>query len=189
MSGSMIEYFEMGITRERRGKTSGRTQPFGTYQANDGWVVIAAVGEVFDRVCTVLGLDLTAGYWKEGSNNLESVAGIEFDAILRGWLEDRTVQEVVEIMNAAQSGCSAVMTAKDNAEDPHYQAREVHAEWEDLQLGRTVKGIGIIPKFSETPGKIWRGSTPLGHDNDLVYRHYLGMEDAELERLQDKGVI
>ncbi len=189
MSGSMMEYLELGIGRGRRGNQSGNSQPFGTYQAKDGWVVIAAIGAVFDRVCTVLDLDLNDGYWREGRTNLESIAGIEFDAILRGWLEERTVQEVVEILNAAQVGCSAVMTPKDIAEDPHYRAREVHTEWEDLQLGRTVKGIGIVPKFSETPGKIWRGSTPLGHDNEAVYRHFLGMEDAELEHLRERGVI
>ncbi len=187
MSGSMMEYLELGIGRERRGNQSGNNQPFGTYQAKDGWVVIAAIGAVFDRVCTVLDLDLNDGYWREGRTNLESIAGIEFDAILRGWLEERTVQEVVEILNAAQVGCSAVMTPKDIAEDPHYQAREVHAEWEDLQLGRKVKGIGIVPKFSETPGKIWRGSAPLGYDNDSVYRHFLGME--ELEQLRVRGII
>jgi len=189
MSGSMMEYLELGIGRGRRGNQSGNSQPFGTYQAKDGWVVIAAIGAVFDRVCTVLDLDLTDGYWREGRTNLESIAGIEFDAILRGWLEERTVQEVVEVLNTAQVGCSAVMTPQDIAEDPHYQARELHSEWDDLQLGRKVKGIGIIPKFSETPGKIWRGSAALGYDNDLVYNHYLGLNQSELAQLRDHGVI
>tara|TARA_Y100000310_G_scaffold154823_1_gene154355 strand:- start:1188 stop:1592 length:405 start_codon:yes stop_codon:yes gene_type:complete len=134
-------------------------------------------------------MDTTAAYRLEARSNPESIPGIEFDAILRGWLEDHTVKEVVEIMNAAQIGCSAVMTTKDIAEDPHYRAREIHTEWDDLQLGRKVKGTGIIPKFSETPGKIWRGSVPLGHDNDLVYRHHLGMSDADLDRLREQGII
>lgn len=162
-------------------------QAFGAYQAKDGWVVIAAIGAVFGRMCRVLELDPTDEHWRQSRTELESIAGIEFDAILRGWLEDRTVKEVVEILNDAQVGCSAVMTPKDIAEDPHYQAREVHAEWEDLQLGRKVKGIGIVPKFSATPGKIWRGSAPLGYDNDSVYRHFLGME--ELEQLRVRGII
>jgi len=152
-------------------------------------VVIAAIGIVFRRVCTVLDLDPTDEHWRQARTELESIAGIEFDAILRGWLEDHTVLEIVEIMNAAQVGCSAVMTPKDIAEDPHYQAREVHTEWEDLQLGRKVKGIGIIPKFSETPGKIWRGSAALGYDNELVYNHYLGLNPSELAQLRDQGVI
>jgi crotonobetainyl-CoA:carnitine CoA-transferase CaiB-like acyl-CoA transferase len=97
--------------------------------------------------------------------------------------------EVVAELNAAQVGCSQVMTPSAMAENPHYQAREIHIEWEDLQLGRKIKGIGVIPKFSETPGKIWRGSVPLGHDNVLVYRHHLGMSDAELDRLREQGTI
>ena len=189
MSGSMVEYFETETVPERRGNQSGRSQPFGNYHAKDGWVAIAALGTVFDRVCRVLGMDTTAAYRLEARSNPESIPGIEFNAILRGWLEDHTVKEVVEIMNAAQIGCSAVMTTKDIAEDPHYRAREIHTEWDDLQLGRKVKGTGIIPKFSETPGKIWRGSVPLGHDNDLVYRHHLGMSDADLDRLREQGII
>lgn len=189
MSGTMVEYFSTGQNPDRRGNKSGRSQPFGSYQAQDGWLVVAALGTVFDRVCTVLGLDTASGYWDEARLNLDSIPGIEFDAILRGWVEMRTVREVVRILNEAQVGCSAVMTPKDIAEDPHYEAREIHTEWDDLQLGRRIKGIGVVPKFSKTPGKIWRGSAPLGHDNDTVYRHFLGLEGEDLERLRERGII
>lgn len=189
LSGTMVEYFSSGVNPERRGNKSGRSQPFGSYHAQDGWLVIAALGSVFDRVCGVLGLDTSGGHWDEARLNLDSIPGIEFDAILRGWVEGRTVQEVVEIMNVAQVGCSAVMTPKDIAEDPHYKAREIHTEWEDITLGRKIKGIGIIPKFSETPGKIWRGSTPLGYDNDTVYGHFLGLDTTELDQLRERGII
>ena len=189
LSGTMVEYFSSGVNPERRGNKSGRSQPFGSYHAQDGWLVIAALGSVFDRVCGVLGLDTSGGHWAEARLNLDSIPGLEFDAILRGWVEGRTVQEVVEIMNVAQVGCSAVMTPKDIAEDPHYKAREIHTEWEDITLGRKIKGIGIIPKFSETPGKIWRGSTPLGYDNDTVYGHFLGLNTTELDKLRERGII
>jgi len=120
---------------------------------------------------------------------LESVEGIEFDAIPRGWVEERSVAEVVEVMNAVQVGCSQIMNAQDMAEDPHYQARNVHIEWEDVQLGRKAKGVGVTPKFSLTPGQVWRGSVPLGYDNELVYNHYLGLNPSELAQLRDQGVI
>ena len=68
-------------------------------------------------------------------------------------------------MNAVQVACSAIMSSKDMAEDPHYQARNVHVEWEDEQLGKRVKGVGMTRKFSRTPGQIWRVSVPLGHVN------------------------
>ena len=92
-------------------------------------------------------------------------------------------------MNASQVACCPVMSAKDMDENPHYQARDMHIEWEDEQLGRKVKGVGFTPKFSETPGKVWRGSVALGHDNDQVYHHYLGLEQEDLDMLKEQGVI
>jgi crotonobetainyl-CoA:carnitine CoA-transferase CaiB-like acyl-CoA transferase len=75
------------------------------------------------------------------------------------------------------------------AEDRHYEARNVHIEWEDVNLGRTVKGTGVVPKFSETPGKIWRGSVPVGHDNEMVFQQLLGMSTSEIAKLTGDGVI
>ena len=114
----------------------------------------------------MLDLDPDDEKWVKARREVNSPEGIEFDAILRGWVEDRTVDEVVKIFNEAQVGCSRIMNAREMAENPHYHAREVHLEWEDQQLGKTVKGVGIVPKLSGTPGKIWRGSVPVGHDNN-----------------------
>ena len=67
-----------------------------------------------------------AGFWalilqknNGGAVEPNSIAGIEFDAILRGWVVGRTVKEVVDVMNAVQVACSAVMSVKDMAEDTH----------------------------------------------------------------------
>ena len=189
LAGTMVAYNELGLNRERAGNKAGLFQPYDTYQAKDGWVIIAAVGVVFDRVCRVLGLDPTEEKWHNAHRQVESPGGIEFDAILRGWVEERTVKEVEETMNAARVACCSIMTPKDMAEDPHFQMRDTHIEWEDPQLGRKVKGTGISPKFSLTPGKVWRGSVSLGYDNDLVYRQVLGLEPSEIAQLREDGII
>ncbi len=189
LSGTMVAYYEMGINRERGGNKAGLFQPYDVFQAKDGWVYIAALGSLFDRICGVLGLEDVDGKWRNAHADVESIEGIEFDAILRGWVEERTVEEVVNTLNAAHIACCAIMTPKDMDEDPHYQARNVHIEWEDVQLGRKVKGTGVFPKFSATPGEIWRGSVPVGYDNELVYGNLLGMDEARLSDLAEKGVI
>ena len=189
LSGTMTAYYELGIVRERAGHKGYRVQPFGAYRASDGWVIIAAVGTVFDKVCSILGLDSSEPKWRLAATEAASVEGVEFDAILSGWVEERTVQEVEEIMNASQVACCPIMSARDMAENPHYRARELHIEWDDVQLGRKVKGVGFTPKFSETPGKVWRGSVSLGQDNDLIYGHYLGLRPDELEELRETGTI
>ena len=99
------------------------------------------------------------------------------------------MQEVVDILNAAKVACCAIMTPKDMAEDAQYKLRNVHIEWEDISLGRKVKGTGITPKFSLTPGKIWRGSVPLGYDNELIFCDFLGLTPTELKQLGEQGVI
>ena len=189
LAGTMVAYYELGVNRERSGNAAGFVQPYDTFQASDGWVNVAALGVPFNRLCGVIDLDPTEERWQRATTDLDSPDGIEFDAILKGWVLERTVSEVVEIMNASQVPCCAIMTPKDTAEDPHYQARNVHIEWEDVNLGRTVKGTGVVPRFSETPGKIWRGSVPVGHDNDLVFQQLLGLSSSELAKLAEDGII
>lgn len=190
LSGTMVEYFSLGIIRERSGNKAPAFQPYDAFQAKDGWVVAAAVGHtVFERVCRVIGLDLAEEKWRKAHTEVESsVEGIEFDAILRGWINERTVKEVVSVFNEAQVACCPIMTSKDMTEDPHYQSRGVHVEWEDGQVGK-VKGVGVTPHFSLTPGKIWRGSVPVGYDNETVYTRLLGLSREEVAGLKDKGVI
>ena len=190
LSGTMVAYHELGLVRERAGNKAGNAQPWDTFRARDGWVVIAAVGPVvYSRVCRVLGLDPDDEKWVSARREVNSAEGIEFDAILRGWVEDRAVDEVVRIFNDAQVGCSRIMNAREMAENPHYRTRGVHVEWEDQQLGRMVKGVGPVPKLSKTPGKIWRGSVPVGYDNELVYCDLLGMAPQTLRELAGRGVI
>jgi crotonobetainyl-CoA:carnitine CoA-transferase CaiB-like acyl-CoA transferase len=64
----------------------------------------------------------------------------------------------------------------------------MHVEWDDLQAGR-VKGIGVVPKFSLTPGKIWRGSPGVGHDNQRIYGELLGMSGGEMNALKRDNII
>ncbi len=188
LGGTMIEYFERGVVRERSGNKAQGFQPLDSFLASDGWVVLGALSEVYDRLCRLIGLDPREAKWQSARVNLDSIEGIEFDAILRGWVSERPVAKVVRMMNEAKVPCSPIMSSKDMAEDPHYQARAMHIEWEDEQVGR-VKGIGIAPKFSLTPGRVFRGSVGIGHDNRRVYAELLGLTNEELESLARDKVI
>lgn len=188
LGGTMVEYFEKGIVRERSGNKAQGFQPLDSFATSDGFVVIGAIADVYYRLLRAIGLDSADPKWDNAKNDLESIEGIEFDAILRGWVAERSTAEVVKILNEFQVPCAPIMTSKDIAEDPHYRARNMHIEWEDLQAG-PVKGIGVVPKFSQTPGKIWRGAPPIGHDNQRVYTDVLGISAGELDKLRRDKVI
>jgi crotonobetainyl-CoA:carnitine CoA-transferase CaiB-like acyl-CoA transferase len=186
LAGTMVQYLNTGTLRERTGNKSPAFQPYDAFRARDGWVVLGAVGGVFDRACEVIGLD--PQICETARTDVNSPEGRKFDSQLRDWILQRPVAEVVRAFNAVQVPCCPVMSGRDMSEDPHYQAREVHIGWEDLQVG-PVKGTGVAPKFSLTPGRIWRGSVPVGHDNELIYRELLGLSERDLADLRRRQVI
>jgi crotonobetainyl-CoA:carnitine CoA-transferase CaiB-like acyl-CoA transferase len=189
LGGTMIEYFHEGVVRERTGNKALSFQPLDAFRAKDGWVVLGALTKPdYSRLCRTVGLDPDDPRWIKAQTNLESPEGIEFDARLRGWISERTAEEVERVMNDASVACSRVMTAKDIAENPQYRARSVHVEWDDLQVGR-LKGTGVLPRFLHTPGKIWRGSARPGHDNMKVYSELVGLSRSEIEQLAREGII
>lgn len=102
LGGTMVEYFQRGVVRERHGNRTMAIQPLDSFEASDGWVVVGAVtAGTFMRLCRVIGVDASDPKWQNAMNDLESVEGIEFDAILRGWISERTVAEVVKALNTA----------------------------------------------------------------------------------------
>jgi crotonobetainyl-CoA:carnitine CoA-transferase CaiB-like acyl-CoA transferase len=188
LGGTMLEYFQRDIVRERSGNKAQGFQPLDAFQAKDGWIVLGALNDKYDAVCRVIGLDPTEAKWKNARIEIETIEGIEFDALLRGWINERATTEVVKAMNDVKVPCAPIMSSKDIAGNPHYKARQMRIEWDDPQVGR-VKGIGIAPKFSLTPGKIWRGSVGVGHDNDRIYGEVLGVSAKELEGLRREKII
>ena len=187
LAGTMVQYFETGAVRARSGNKAAHFQPYDVFAARDGWVAMGAAGPMFSRTCELIGLD--PDKYAAAFGDLTSAEGVEFDLRLREWIAARSVAEVVEQLNAVCVPSCPVMSSRAMAEDPHYRARGVHTEWEDAQLGRTVKGTGVAPKFSRTPGRIWRGSVPVGHDNDLIYRDLLGLSARELDDLRQRQVV
>ena len=83
-----------------------------------------------------------------------------------------------------------INTVAEVVEDPQLQARGMIADHWDERIGRNVKGPGVVPVLSETPGTIRHaGSSRPGQHNDEIYHGLLGKSDAELEALRSEGVL
>ncbi len=48
---------------------------------------------------------------------------------------------------------------------------------------------GVVPRLSETPGKIRHLGRGIGEDNAEVYRDWLDLDESDLTRLKKSGVI
>jgi formyl-CoA transferase len=82
-----------------------------------------------------------------------------------------------------------VNSVRDLFEDPQVKARENIVAVTEPGLG-TIHMPGVVPRLSGTPGTIRSvGPRTPGIDNEEIYLGRLGLERAEYDRLQGKGVI
>ena len=72
--------------------------------------------------------------------------------------------------------------------DPHFKAREDLLEFEHDKAGKIVVH-NVVPRLSETPGRVDSLGPDLGAHNEEVYLGLLGLSAAELQRLRGASVI
>ncbi len=164
----------------------------GTFlQCKDGWVTTgAARAGMWQRMLKVMGYDeLSEDPEYAAPMFATDKAEIRME-LLHLWCEEREVQEVEDALVAADIPVGRAMTSPEVLEDRHIWEREVMMETElDDPPGKKmlVPGPTII-KFSKTPTTA--GPIPkYGEHNQEIYGRLLGMDDAELSRLLEEGVI
>jgi formyl-CoA transferase len=110
------------------------------------------------------------------------------DRALRSWIAQREASECLKIFADAAVVASRVFTVADIVSDPVYAERGDIITVDDGDLG-PVRMQAVIPRFRRAPGQVWRAGPPLGADNDLVCRQWLGLDPEEIEDLRARGVI
>jgi crotonobetainyl-CoA:carnitine CoA-transferase CaiB-like acyl-CoA transferase len=180
-----LDYFLRGVVRGRHGAAHPRLHPYDVHRSEDGWVVVAApTPEAWVRLRTLIGFEDPAfddRDYRLGHRDPVDRAVAEF---CRG----KTRDELERLGREHDVAISRVMDIGDIARDPHYRARGMFLEWEDPVAGR-VKGAGVAPRFSATPGGVWRGAPWLGQDNDQVLTEMLNYTPERVARLRREGIL
>lgn len=189
-----ISYIEAGVLKKRAGNRVPIFQPASLHKASDGrWCFIGAFGKsVYYRAIKGLGLDPDYFKWEEAGNSFEAVwsdKGKELYEEVNKWFAARPAQEAQEHMNKYKIPVGVVKNIKEIYEDPHWHDRKNFIKYHDQTLDREVEAFGFVPKFSETPGKAWRGAPRLGQDTPMIMRELLGYSDEEIASLKGKSII
>ncbi|MGA8710691.1 MAG: CoA transferase [Thermoplasmata archaeon] len=180
-----LDYFVRGVTRGRYGSGHARLHPYDVHRAKDGWVVVAApTPEAWAQLKTVIGFDDAA--YDDRDYRLEHREKV--DRAIADFCQTRTREELEKVGRAHDVAITRVFDIADAARDPHFRDRGMFVEWDDPVAGR-MKGAGVAPKFSTTPGGVWRGAPWLGQDNTRVFEELLGLPRSEVESLRTAGVI
>lgn len=191
MTESMLpEYDKLGVVRERQGTKLSGIAPTNTYRCRDGrYVVIGGNGDsIFRRLMYAIGRADLAEDPRLAHNDGRVAHEAEIDAAIEAWTRERTLEEVVRTLEAAEVPCGPIYSIADLVRDPHFQARGLFEEVE-LAPGDRVKIPAVVPFLSETPGRTrWIGP-PLGAHNREVFTQLLGLSEQELAELEAEGVI
>ncbi|MEM0315521.1 MAG: CoA transferase, partial [Archaeoglobaceae archaeon] len=112
----------------------------------------------------------------------------ELNAKVAKWVEQRTIDEILEVAKKLGIPAQPVLDDKEVIEDPWRWERGCLLKFRDRLLGE-IPIPGAIVEMSETPGRIkWLGR-PVGYHNKLVLRKWLNMSDEEIKKLEEEGVI
>ena len=141
---TFVKYTHGGQVLRRLGnRYAGPGHPIGSYECADGWVSISAPTGVMARA--VLHATGNADLIENRTIADLMVDGIEIDARVRPWMQERTADEVVRTLQAARVPIAPNLTMLQLLEDEHFAARNLWSDVEGLRHPGPPFRIGRSP--------------------------------------------
>ena len=189
MESLVPEFSAFGVVREPAGSALPGIAPSNAYRCTDGHVLIAGNGDsIFRRLMQAIDRS-DLGQATDLADNAGRVARVKvIDAAIEAWTQQRSVVEVLAVLDQAQVPSGRIFTAADIAHDPHYQARDMLLPtWQ--ADGSTVLLPGIVPKLSRTPGRS-RQPAPMavGQDSAAILQE-MGLSPEQIHSLKAQGIV
>ena len=171
MESLLPEYDAFGAVRGAAGSALPGIAPSNAYRCAQGtYVLVAGNGDsIFRRLMTAIGrADLAADPALARNDGRVARVG-EIDAAIESWTAVRSIDEVIQVLEAAGVPVGRIYSVADIANDPQYLARDMIVQTHDAQ-GRALKVPGIVPKLADTPGRLRSPAPLLGEHTDAVLR-------------------
>jgi crotonobetainyl-CoA:carnitine CoA-transferase CaiB-like acyl-CoA transferase len=183
------QFFLCNYVQPRVGNASPFYAPYGTFTCRDGRdIQIASFNnKFFHNICRALGredlLDDQRFTTIESRLARESELNAEIQKAFSQFDSDEMMRRL------AKEDCMAapVNTYEQTFADPQVQHNQMAVEVRHARVGK-VKVGGIPVKLKKTPGAVRLAPPTLGQHTREVLQE-LGLKDADLEQLLEKGVI
>ena len=171
--------------------------PHNTYRCSgtdrvgqDWWVFIACETQAqFESLAQIMGQPGLALDARFATNEARLANQDELDALIGRWTRARRRYDIMHKCQAAGIVASVVQSAEDRVEyDPQLQHREIFPIINHPELG-DFPYEGYPVKMSRTPAFVHGRAPALAEHNQYVYGELLGMSEAEIASLRERGVI
>jgi crotonobetainyl-CoA:carnitine CoA-transferase CaiB-like acyl-CoA transferase len=108
------------------------------------------------------------------------------DERIEHWTVQRSVQEIVETLQAAGVPAARLQTGASLSRDPHVRARGVFVPIEHPRLGKLQV---VRPPWRMEGAALSEPAPLLGQHNDYVLGEILGLDEAEIARLTEEKAV
>jgi formyl-CoA transferase len=168
MESSMVDYDVAGVLRQRSGGTLPGVAPANAYPTRDGSEVLIAgnADTVFARLCDAMGRADLARDDRYSTHAARGANECELDTLVADWTRTLDADELLALLRDFSVPAGRVYTAADMLTDEHYLARDM-IERHVSRTGIDTPMLGVVPKFSRTPGSISDVGPDLGEHTDL----------------------
>ena len=110
------------------------------------------------------------------------------DGLIEGWTAQYTPDEAAKLLQSHGVAAAPSLTPDQLIADPHLLGREAFPKVVHSEKGEQ-RAVAPPWRFSRTPAVIDRWTPDLGENNFDVFQDILGLNKAEVERLQDAKII
>lgn len=175
------------------GRTGNRYEfisPYDTFEASDGWVVVAVGNDaVWKRFCKTIDCEYLLAEEKYAHNPDRVKHHEEIKQIVTNWTKAQKVDEIVELLLANSIPSSPIYTVDRIVNDEHIaKDREMFVDMKTAS-GETMTAVACPIKFSDTKAVIRQGPPALGQHNEEILEELLGINKQEYEKIKASGAL
>ena len=183
-----MNYLATGENPPRLGNQHPNIVPYQVFPTADGYMVLSVGNDpTFERFCKNFGQEQLLSDPRFATNAARVENRQLVTDTLTPLMRTRTTTEWVEKLEALKIGCGPINTLEQVFADPHVQARGCVVEMPHAS-GETVKVIANPVRLSATPPAYNSAPPLLGQHTAEVLGGVLGMGEAEIAALKEKGI-
>lgn len=190
MAGALQEFLSNGHIRNRCGNEDSEAVPHGAYPCRDGqWVALSCWSDAeFSALADALGEGQLGGDTGFATAEARRANRRQLDDTLATWTRTREAGDVAEILQQRGLCAYPVVDMAGLFSDPQLAARRFWRVRRHSEIGNQAHcfvGFDLL----EEPGDIFTAAPCLGENNEFVFRELLGLDEAEIKTMRDRGAF
>jgi crotonobetainyl-CoA:carnitine CoA-transferase CaiB-like acyl-CoA transferase len=185
-----MNYLATGENPARLGNQHPNIVPYQVFATADGFMVLSIGNDpTFKRFCEAVGLAHLLNDARFATNAARVQNRQLVTDTLAPVMQTKPTIAWVNELEALKIGCGPINTLHEVFADPQVQARGTVVH---MPHAATPQGVNVIAnpvRLSETPADYRLPPPLLGEHTQAVLRERLGLDDAKITALRDKGVV